>query len=180
MRTHQHRATAAVGLLLLAALAAGCADAADDPRAASSPSGMPVCPMPNEPPLATPVPCISYDPDKRYAENHGYRREFEISDQQRAEAAGKAEALRAALAKLAGKPVDQAEVRAAAAQALGLRSNAVEVRDDAFGAPAKSITVGGGRGKVCVNGHLEENGTATAEVVGRTMDGSCIPSPGGH
>ncbi|MGV9688755.1 precorrin-3B C(17)-methyltransferase [Streptomyces sp. NPDC003444] len=174
---------AAAAALLLAVLAAGCADPADDPRASASGApggGMRYCPSPGEPPSDPSLPCISQDPAQKYAENHAYRKEMEIGEEERAGARGKADALAEALKGLAGKPVGETEVRAAAAAALGLGPNDVEYRQGTPGKVLRDVLVGGGRGKVCVNGQIDSRGNATAEVAGRTMDGTCLPGLGGH
>lgn len=128
----------------------------------------------------TPSPCISQDQAGKYAENHGYRREQEITAQQRAGAQGTADALAAELTRLAGKPLGPDEVRAAVAPVLGLKPNEVEIQVGARGKGLEHVAVGGGQGKVCVNGRVDSFGTATAEVAGRTMDGTCLPGLGGH
>ncbi|MFC7928011.1 precorrin-3B C(17)-methyltransferase [Streptomyces cinereoruber] len=186
MTRHPSSRTAA-GTLLFAVLAsvlvAGCADPSDDPRASASgtPSGgMRYCPSPQEPPIDPSVPCISQDPAQKYAENHAYRQEMEIGEEERAGAQGKADALAEALKGLVGKPVGEVEVRAAAAAALGLEPADVEYRAGTPGKVLKDVVVGGGRGKVCVNGNIDSQGNATAEVAGRTMDGTCLPGLGGH
>ncbi|MGA5196147.1 precorrin-3B C(17)-methyltransferase [Streptomyces exfoliatus] len=170
--------TAALGTLLLAGLVAfvgGCADPRDDPRAAPSREGMRYCPAPDEPPLDPQTPCISQDPAQKYAENHGYRRQMAISEEQRVGARGKAEALGKALRGLAGTSAGEAEVRVAAAAALGLEPKRVEYRER-----GEYVELGGGEGNVCVNGSIDGQGRATAEVAGRTMDGTCLPGLGGH
>ncbi|WP_309054518.1 precorrin-3B C(17)-methyltransferase [Streptomyces sp.] len=177
----------ATGTLLLAGLVllGGCADPADDPRtspAAPAPGSTPYCPAPMEPPLAPGTPCISQDPNQKYAENHGYRRQMELTPQERAGARGAAERLGRTLSGLAAKPVGENEIRAAAAAALGLSPDAIEYRAGAPGPGGlpRNIALGGGTGKVCVNGLIGDSGTATAEVAGRTLDGTCLPGLGGH
>lgn len=177
----------ATGTLLLAGLVllGGCADPADDPRtspAAPAPGSTPYCPAPMEPPLAPGTPCISQDPNQKYAENHGYRRQMELTPQERAGARGAAERLGRTLSGLAVKPAGENEIRAAAAAALGLSPDAIEYRAGAPGPGGlpRNIALGGGTGKVCVNGLIGDSGTATAEVAGRTLDGTCLPGLGGH
>ncbi|GAA3919769.1 hypothetical protein GCM10022244_31090 [Streptomyces gulbargensis] len=177
----------ATGALLLAGLVllGGCADPTDDPRtspAASAPQNIRYCPAPMEPPLAPGTPCISQDPDQKYAENHGYRRQAELTPQERAGAQGAAERLGRTLRGLAAKPAGEDEIRAAAAAALGLSPQDVEYRAGAPGPGGlpRDIALGGGTGKVCVNGLIGADGTATAEVAGRTLDGTCLPGLGGH
>jgi hypothetical protein len=135
-----------------------------------------------EPPLAPGTPCISQDPSQKYAENHGYRRPMELTPQERAGAQGAAERLGRTLRGLAAKPAGEDEIRAAAAAALGLSPDDIEYRAGAPGPGGlpRSIVLGGGTGKVCVNGLIGTSGTATAEVAGRTMDGTCLPGLGGH
>ncbi|MFB7373738.1 precorrin-3B C(17)-methyltransferase [Streptomyces sp. NPDC056222] len=171
----------AAALLLLVLAAGGCADPADDPRAAGAPTSQASCPAPEDARPADPGPCNAYDPEDpadKYAENHGYRRETELTAEQRAGAEGAAEALAAELRKFAGKRATEDELQAAVASVIGVRENEVEVRGE-FDKVLKDVLVGGGHGKVCVNGHIGESG-ATAEVAGRTMDGTCIPGLGGH
>jgi hypothetical protein len=115
----------------------------------------------------------------RYAENHGYRREMELTPEQRAGAEDEAEALGAVLRTFAGKSATEAELRAAVAPVIGVQPNEVEVRG-VFGRPLKNVLVGGGHGKVCVNGRIGDLDGVTAEVAGRTMDGTCLPGLGGH
>ncbi|WP_329279030.1 precorrin-3B C(17)-methyltransferase [Streptomyces sp. NBC_00691] len=177
--------TAVLGVLLSAGLVTsvgGCADPSDDPRATASREGMRYCPAPNEPPLAPQTPCISQDPAQKYAENHGYRRQTAITEEQRAGARGRAEDLAEALRGLTGRPVGASEVRAAAAVALGLEPGDIEYRAgaDGKGKGLQNIDVGGGEGRVCVNGRIDDQGRVTAEVAGRTLDGTCLPGLGGH
>ncbi|MFF5917689.1 precorrin-3B C(17)-methyltransferase [Streptomyces flavochromogenes] len=182
MSRHSLRA-AALGTLLLAGLVplvGGCADPGDDPRATASREGMRYCPGPNEPPLEPQTPCISQDPAQKYAENHGYRRQMEITEEQRAGARDRAEALAKALWRIKDEPAGESEIRAAAAAALGLAPHELEYREGARGERPQNIDVGGGEGKVCVNGRIDDQGQATAEVAGRTMDGTCLPGLGGH
>lgn len=179
MRSSRH----AAALLLLVLAVGGCADPADDPRTAGAATASgPSCPAPEDARPADPGPCNSYDPEDpadKYAENHGYRREMGLTTQERAGAQGTAEALAAELRKFAGKPATQTELQAAVAAVIGLRENEVEVRGE-FGGALEDVLVGGGHGKVCVNGHIGGAGRATAEVAGRTMDGTCLPGLGGH
>lgn len=49
-----------------------------------------------------------------------------------------------------------------------------------FLVPLHDMLVGGGEGRVCVNGTVDSSGHATAEVVGRTVEGTCLPGRGGH
>ncbi|MFF4168719.1 precorrin-3B C(17)-methyltransferase [Streptomyces sp. NPDC001744] len=188
MRRDPARTAATAAVLLLAVLLGGCADPADDPRVSGGPrasgtpggGGMRYCPGPEEPPLPTPVPCVSQDPAQKYAENHAYRREQELTAEERAGAREKADALGRALKGLVGKPGGEADVRAAAAAALGLAPGDLEYRQGASGKVLRNVLVGGGRGKVCVNGGIGDTGDVTAEVAGRTMDGTCLPGLGGH
>jgi len=171
-------------LVLLAIAAAGCADPTVDPRASgpvptdSSTAGKGFCP-PDEARSATPSPCITFDWNQRMAENHGYRSAMPITEEQREKAAPKAKALAAVLAKLAASGTSQDAVRAAAAGALGVKPDQVEIQGEHF-APLFDVLVGGGEGRVCVNGRVNREGKADAEVVGRTADGTCLPGPGGH
>ncbi|KPI19718.1 hypothetical protein OK074_7794 [Actinobacteria bacterium OK074] len=173
---------------LLAVLAAGCADPAADPRAAGGSSASPkgYCPQPEESgtsastsSAASPSPCISSDWNARVAENHAYRQPMDITAEQKAAAQPKADALAKALKKLAADGTTETGLRAAAAKALGLRAAEIEVQGDEFD-PLHDVLVGGGRGKVCVNGTVASTGDATAEVIGRTADGTCLPGLGGH
>ncbi|WP_329117760.1 precorrin-3B C(17)-methyltransferase [Streptomyces sp. NBC_01353] len=175
--------SAAVAALFLVTLAVGgCADPADDPRAAGSRTGSPSCPPPEEQRPADLGPCNSYDPEDpadKYAENHGYRREMELTPEERAGAEGTAETLAAELRTFAGKRVTQDELQVAVARVIGVQENEVEVRGE-FDKVLKNVLVGGGHGKVCVNGRIDGSGGAGAEVAGRTMDGTCLPGLGGH
>ncbi|MFB6836726.1 precorrin-3B C(17)-methyltransferase [Streptomyces sp. NPDC056361] len=203
MRRHRSRKTVVGSLVFvtLAVLAGGYAVAVGgEPR-----DTMRYCPSPEEPRLPPGTPCISQDPNDRYRENHAFQQEMEITDEQRAGAQGKAEALAKALRALSGgrpegKPegepkemptgeptgepigeptgegAGEAEVRAAAAAALGLAPDRIEYRAEA----RPGLLVGGGHGKVCVIGRIDRRGVATAEVTGRTLDGTCIPGLGGH
>ncbi|MEU2288676.1 precorrin-3B C(17)-methyltransferase [Streptomyces sp. NPDC013178] len=178
------RLIAVPSLVLLVALAAGCARPADDPRAggpgsaASSAAAKGYCPLPEER-RATPSPCITFDWNQRVAENHAYREPMPITAEQRAEAEPRARALAAALRKLVDSGTTEAGLRAAAASALGLPPEQIETRGDRF-APLRDALVGGGEGRVCVNGTVDSTGEASAEVVGRTADGACLPGLGGH
>ncbi|QXE37162.1 precorrin-3B C(17)-methyltransferase [Streptomyces sp. GMY02] len=176
--------TLPLALLLLAVVATGCADPASDPRANGPESrnapGEPkgYCPLPEEQ-RATPSPCITFDWDARVAENHAYREPMQITEEQKKQATPRAEALATALRKLAETGTTEDGLRAAAADALGLRPVEIETRGDTF-APLRDVLVGGGEGKVCVNGRVDSTGQAEAEVVGRTNDGTCLPGLGGH
>ncbi|MFD8012615.1 precorrin-3B C(17)-methyltransferase [Streptomyces sp. NPDC058955] len=181
MRRHLPRAAA--GAVLLAALVTGCAEPSADPRAGATPSGegMRFCPGPQEPQLPPGTPCVPQDPASKYRENHAYRQETELTEAERAGARGRAERLGAVLRKLAtGKP-GETEVRAAVAAALDLRPNDVEYRVGAQRGPTiQNLSVAGGHGKVCVKGEITDTATITAEVSGRTLDGTCLPGLGGH
>ncbi|MEX0173438.1 precorrin-3B C(17)-methyltransferase [Streptomyces sp. LMG1-1-1.1] len=176
MRRHRSR-TAAIGSLVCVALAVlvGGYAVADggEPR-----DTMRYCPSPEEPRLPPGTPCISQDPNEKYRENHAFQQEMEITEEQRAGARGEAEALVEALRGLEeSKRADETDVRAAAATALGLAPDRIEYRPEGR---AGSL-VGGGHGKVCVIGRIDERGGgATAEVTGRTLDGTCLPGLGGH
>lgn len=178
-------ASAALALVLLGLTVSGCADPASEPRA-SGPgpavrgSGEPkgFCPLPEEQPAA-PSPCITFDWNQRQKENHGYREPVPITEEQRRDAAPRAEALAAVLKRLAGTGTTQDGLRAAAAGALGLPEERIELRVHSFD-PLGDALVGGGEGKVCVNGGVGSTGTASAEVIGRTKDGTCLPGLGGH
>jgi len=150
------------------------------PGGSTGPGGVAYCPGPEEPPPPSPAPsCIPFDWNSRVAENHAYNDEQPLTDAQRAAAQPKATALAAELARLAGKPATETAVRQDAANALGLPLTSIEARGT-FDGPLKNILVGGGTGAVCVNGSIDISGKATAEVVGRTMDGTCLPGLGGH
>lgn len=178
--THAHRRlVGTLGLVLLAVTVAGCADPAADPRAGGADrTGKGFCPPPEAAP-AEPSPCITFDWNQRVAENHAYRSPMPITEEQRRQAAPKAEALAAALTKLAASGTSQDALRAAAARALSLTPPQIELRGARF-APLRDILVGGGEGRVCVNGSVDAAGKAYAEVVGRTADGTCLPGLGGH
>ncbi|MFD9003640.1 precorrin-3B C(17)-methyltransferase [Streptomyces sp. NPDC059582] len=175
------RLVAAPLLLLIAVAAAGCADPSADPRAGgrgASAEAKGYCPLPEED-GPTPSPCITFDWNQRVAENHAYRSPMPITARQKEQAAPRAERLAAALGKLAATGTTQDALRAAAAEALGLRPDEIEVQGFRFD-PLRDMLVGGGEGRVCVNGTVDSTGRATAEVVGRTADGSCLPGLGGH
>ncbi|MFI9586576.1 precorrin-3B C(17)-methyltransferase [Streptomyces sp. NPDC052236] len=178
------RLIAALPLVLLAAVTAGCADPGTDPRAGgpgrttSSAEAKDYCPLPEER-RATPSPCITLDWNARLAENHAYREPMAITAEQKANAAPRAKALAAALTKLADAGTTKTGIRAATAEALGTGLEQIELRGDDF-APLRGVLVGGGEGKVCVNGTVDSTGHADAEVVGRTADGTCLPGLGGH
>ncbi|WP_314220615.1 precorrin-3B C(17)-methyltransferase [Streptomyces zaehneri] len=182
--TRIRRRLGAPVLLALLVLTAGCADQPSDPRAAASaatsPSGSAkgFCPPPEDT-LASPSPCISYGWDQRVAENHAFREAQPITAGQRQAAQPRATALAAALRELADKGTTLDGLRTAAAGALGLEPRQIEVRGD-FLVPLHDMLVGGGEGRVCVNGTVDSSGHATAEVVGRTVEGTCLPGPGGH
>ncbi|MFD9434729.1 precorrin-3B C(17)-methyltransferase [Streptomyces sp. NPDC060002] len=173
-------------LLALLFLTAGCADPSSDPRAAGPASASPsdsaqakgFCPPPEDT-LASPSPCISYGWDQRVAENHAYREAQPITAEQRQEAQPRATALAAALQELSAKGTTLDGLRTAAAQALGLEARQIEVQGD-FLVPLHDMLVGGGEGRVCVNGTVGISGRASAEVVGRTVEGTCLPGLGGH
>ncbi|MFD6759304.1 precorrin-3B C(17)-methyltransferase [Streptomyces roseolus] len=179
MRRHPSRAV--TGALLLAALVTGCAERSADPRAGATTEGMRFCPSPQEPPLPSGAPCIPQDPASKYRENHAYRQEAELTEEERAGARGKADDLGGVLRELAkGRPAE-AEVRSAVAGALGLKPNEIEYRVGARRGPTiENLAVAGGTGRVCVKGAITDSGTVTSEVSGRTLDGTCLPGLGGH
>ncbi|MFD6989852.1 precorrin-3B C(17)-methyltransferase [Streptomyces sp. NPDC059943] len=178
------RLVAALPLLLLAVAAAGCADRAADPRAggpgqttsSAAPKGH--CPLPEEQPT-TPSPCITFDWNERVAENHAYREPMPITEEQKREQIPRADALAAVLKKLADVGTTESGLRAAAADALELKPEQIEMRGHDF-APLREVLVGGGEGRACVNGTVNIAGQVDAEVVGRTADGPCLPGLGGH
>ena len=180
-------ALVAAGATLVARHSAGSDTASAGKASASAGSsgfGTPTgpegfCPGPEDvQPAAT--PCIPFDPNKRYAENHAYRKQQPLTAAERSGAQPKADALAAELARLAGTRTDQAAVRKAVGTVLKLALDRVEIQANGYDAPLRNISVGGGTGKVCVNGTIDTTGKATAEVAGRTLDGGCLPSPGGH
>ncbi|MFF7215901.1 precorrin-3B C(17)-methyltransferase [Streptomyces sp. NPDC008238] len=178
--TDVHRRMAgALGLVLLAVTVAGCADPAADPRAGGRDrSGKGLCPPPQAQP-AEPSPCVTVDWNQRVAENHAFRSALPITEEQRRQGAPKAEAPAAALTGLAASGTSQDALRATAARAPALPASRIEVQGGRFD-PLRDVLVGGGEGRVCVNGGVDGAGKAHAEVVGRTADGSCLPGPGGH
>ncbi|MFE4372441.1 precorrin-3B C(17)-methyltransferase [Streptomyces sp. NPDC056835] len=183
-RRPPHRLAAVPFLVLAAVVTAGCADPAADPRAVGRPeptassAAKGYCPLPEER-RATPSPCITLDWNERLAENHGYREPMSITPEQKGEAAPRAEALAAALGKLVSAGTTEGDLRVVAAGALGVRQEQIEIRGDVSG-PLRDVLVGGGEGRVCVNGAVDSTGQADAEVVGRTADGTCLPGLGGH
>ncbi|MDO0930404.1 hypothetical protein QQY66_01330 [Streptomyces sp. DG2A-72] len=102
-----------------------------------------------------------------------------ITDEHKEQATPKATALAAALTKLAAAGTSKDVLRAAAAGALGTKQDQIEIRGEHF-APLRNVLVGGGEGRVSVNGRVDSTGKADAEVVGRTADGACLPGLGGH
>lgn len=174
----------ASALVLLAVTVAGCADPAADPRgggplpARSSASAKGYCPLPGER-RATPSPCITFNWNQRVAENHAYRSPLPITPEQKTQAAPRAKALAAALGKLADTGTTESGLRAAAAEALGMPTARIEIQGYRF-APLRDVLVGGGEGRVCVNGTVDSSGRADAKVIGRTADGACLPGLGGH
>ncbi|MDX3314349.1 precorrin-3B C(17)-methyltransferase [Streptomyces sp. ME08-AFT2] len=183
-QTQMRRRVGAPVLLALLFLTAGCANPSDDPRAAGSapapasrsPKGF--CPPPEDT-QAVPSPCISADWDQRVAENHAYRQEQPITAEQKREARPRATALAAVLQRLADSGTTADALRTAAATAIGLAPDGIEIQGEVL-KPLHNVLVGGGEGRVCVNGAVDDRGHATAEVVGRTLDGACLPGRGGH
>ena len=78
-----------------------------------------------------------------------------------------------------GRPADDG-LGAAVAEALGVRPEQVELRRQGYGVPAHGVLVGGGKGRVCVNGEVDGAGHVEVEIVGRTLEGTCLPGEGGH
>ncbi|MFD7551592.1 precorrin-3B C(17)-methyltransferase [Streptomyces sp. NPDC059578] len=156
--------TAAPSLALLALMAAGC--------------GLPNADPDSDAPPSAPPPSVTDEWTERVAENHAYRKQASITAEQRREAGPGAEALATALRKLADSDsTTEAALRTATARALGLRPEHIESVGDRF-APLRSALVGGGEGRVCVNGTVHPTGEVETEVVGRTADGTCIPGLG--
>ena len=169
MPRSRRRFLAAVPLVLLAVVTAGCANA-ERPRA----EPQAYCPLPEEQ-GPTPSPCIPFDWNQRVAENHAYRDRISITAEQKGAAAPRAKALTAVL----GGPADDG-LGAAVAEALGVRPEQVELRRQGYGVPAHGVLVGGGEGRVCVNGEVDGAGHVEVEIVGRTLEGTCLPGEGGH
>jgi hypothetical protein len=129
----------------------------------------------------SPSPCITTSETQRYAENHAYRQRVPITATQTAQAAPRAAALLTALTKLsASRTADEAALRSAVVKALGLTANGAEIKGTEAGAPLRYVEVGGGAGRVCVNGAIDGQGKAATEVVGRTLEGTCLEGDGGH
>ncbi|BFO16992.1 hypothetical protein SHKM778_33800 [Streptomyces sp. KM77-8] len=120
-------------------------------------------------------PCVTFDWNRRVAENHAYRDRISITAEQREAAAPRAKALTAVL----GEPADDG-LDAAVAEALGVRPERIELRRQGYGVPAHGVLVGGGEGRVCVNGEVDGAGHVEVEIVGRTLEGTCLPGEGGH
>ncbi|MEU4092871.1 precorrin-3B C(17)-methyltransferase [Streptomyces sp. NPDC026673] len=179
MACARRRIVGTLALVLIAVAAAGCADPSADPRAGGAGrAGKGLCPPPDAQP-AEPSPCMTLDWNDRVAENHAFREPMPITEEQKRQSAPKAEALAAALTELAAGGTTQETLRTAAARALGLTSRQIEVRGIHFD-PLHDVLVGGGEGRVCVNGTVDAAGKAHAEVIGRTADGTCLPGLGGH
>ncbi|MFI1422102.1 precorrin-3B C(17)-methyltransferase [Streptomyces sp. NPDC020731] len=168
------RLLAALPILLLVAVTAGCAG-----TPARSPEPQGYCPLPEER-GPTPSPCIPFDWNQRLAENHAYRERITITAEQKEAAAPRAKALAAALGKSADAGPTENGLRAAAADAIGVRPEALELRTKGFAVPDHGVLLGGGKGRVCVNGTVDATGHADVEVVGRTVEGTCLPGEGGH
>ncbi|MFJ1808061.1 MULTISPECIES: precorrin-3B C(17)-methyltransferase [unclassified Streptomyces] len=181
-QTRLRRRLGAPVLLALLVLAAGCADPSSDPRTAgaatASARAKGLCPPPEDT-LASPSPCITSDWDQRVAENHAYRQARSLTAEQREVAQPRATALAEVLRRLVAKGTTPDGLRTAAAEALGLEARQIEVQGEVR-VPLHDMLVGGGEGPVCVNGTIDSSGHATAEVVGRTLDGACLPGLGGH
>ncbi|MFD7701387.1 hypothetical protein [Streptomyces caelestis] len=71
-------------------------------------------------------------------------------------------------------------LRATAADAVGVRPERIEIRTQGFGVPDHGVLVGGGEDRVCLNGTVDATGRVDVEVVGRTVEGTCLPGEGGH
>ncbi|MDJ0342415.1 hypothetical protein QMK19_22035 [Streptomyces sp. H10-C2] len=76
--------------------------------------------------------------------------------------------------------MDASAVREAAGHALGVPAAQIEIKAAGYDKPLKNVQVGGGGGKVCVNGTVDTDGAVTTEVAGRTLEGTCLPGDGGH
>ncbi|MFC4188492.1 MULTISPECIES: precorrin-3B C(17)-methyltransferase [Streptomyces] len=173
------RLTVALPLIFLTATATGCGDAGTDPRSDGvrpTREAEGFCPLPEDDRPA-PTPCVTEDWNARLKENHAYREPMPITAEQKAEAAPRAKALAAALAELADTGTTEDALRAAAAEAIGMTPEQIEVLGTGF-APLRKVKVGGGEGRVCVNGAVDGSGHADAEVVGRSADGACLPLTG--
>ncbi|MFE4053411.1 precorrin-3B C(17)-methyltransferase [Streptomyces sp. YIM B13518] len=168
------RLLAALPLVLLVAVTAGCADGK---TSSSEPQGY--CPLPEERGPA-PSPCITFDWNRRPAENHAYRERVTLTADQQEAAAPRAKAPATALRKPADAEPTEDGLRAAAADAVGVRPERIEIRTRGFGVPDHGVLVGGGEDRVCLNGTVDAAGRVDVEVVGRTLDGMCLPGEGGH
>ncbi|OKK13923.1 precorrin-3B C(17)-methyltransferase [Streptomyces sp. CB02400] len=168
------RLLVALPFVLLVAVTAGCADTA---ARSSEPQGH--CPLPEER-GPTPSPCVTFDWNQRLAENHAYRERTTITAEQKEAAAPRAEALAAALEEHADAGTTDDGLRAAAAGAVGVPPEGIEIRERGFGVPDRGVLVGGGEGRVCVNGTVDAADRVEVEVVGRTVEGTCLPGEGGH
>jgi hypothetical protein len=190
-----HAGAGAAAVLLLALAGTGCAERASQTvQTASSASSGTASPSSSRQsigycleygtggsPSPSPSPCITTSETQRYAENHAYRQRVPITATQTAQAAPRAAALLTALTKLsASRTADEAALRSAVVKALGLTANGAEIKGTEAGAPLRYVEVGGGAGRVCVNGAIDGQGKATTEVVGRTLEGTCLEGDGGH
>ncbi|MFD7770050.1 precorrin-3B C(17)-methyltransferase [Streptomyces sp. NPDC059787] len=169
------RLLAALPFVLLVAVTAGCAD-----REVSSSEPRGYCPLPEEQ-GPTPSPCITFDWNRRLAENHGYRERISITAEQKETAAPRAKALATALGKQAGTGATEDGLRTAVADAIGVPPEGVEIRMQGFGVPDHGVLVGGGSAnRVCLVGTVDAADRVEVEVVGRTVEGTCLPGEGGH
>ncbi|MGC0373723.1 precorrin-3B C(17)-methyltransferase [Streptomyces sp. SAI-229] len=169
------RLLAALPFVLLLTVTAGCAD-----TAARSPEPQGHCPLPEEQ-GPTPSPCVTFDWNRRLAENHGYRERISITAEQKKTAAPRAKALAAALEEHADAGTTDDGLRAAAAGAVGVPPEGIEIREQGFGVPDHGVLVGGGSAnRVCLIGTVDAADRVEVEVVGRTVEGTCLPGEGGH
>ncbi|MFJ1707274.1 precorrin-3B C(17)-methyltransferase [Kitasatospora sp. NPDC088346] len=172
----------AVAAVLLLVLATGCGSTAADRQTGTGngqsppPTGSPVavafCPPSEAGPA--PTPCIPAGEAQRYAENHAHRQEMPLSASAAAENGRRAEALVAALRRLAAAALTEDGLRDATAAATGVEPAAVHVEMGGDDRSARVVVeVGGG----CVTGDVH-NGEADAGSTGALADGGCVPAVG--
>lgn len=176
--------------VVLISLLAACGSPITDPRERDAGAAS-FCPFASGDPAgasASPPGCVEEAPEpgdlgeewnRRLAENHRYREEREITAGQRAAAEPGGRALTRLLARIAGggDATDEAALRKAVAEELGVEAGAVDMRVGSF-RPLRNARVSVARGPVCTKATVDSVGEVTWEATGMILDGGCLPAPG--
>jgi hypothetical protein len=125
--------------------------------------------------------CVDQAEAAKYAENHAFRDRIEITAGDRERWRSPAAELKVALERLYAKDRKPASgaVAATAARALGVAPSEVAIKTSGYGVGVGETMVAAGEGRACVVATAGPK-SVVVEVAGRTNEGGCLPSDGGH